>query len=125
MTTTNGDTGPIAIATGEMIAIPATWKPRKPTFGLQNHSTYLDKPNSSAVRSVKTATCQSRRSDETSLHQAALMCNNAPWFERIGTARQFAPAQVSVVPTTGRILAIHDARTMISTIVGTDIVQQQ
>jgi hypothetical protein len=50
---------------------------------------------------------QSRKSEETSLHQRAITFNNEVWYEKIGTARQFALAQPNVVHNMEHTSVIH------------------
>jgi hypothetical protein len=54
--------------------------------------------------SAKTAISQSKKSEEISLLQPALTFNNEPWFEKIGTARQFALVLPNVVRNMAHIL---------------------
>jgi hypothetical protein len=51
---------------------------------------------------------QSKKSEETSLHQLALTFNNnGLWYEKTGTARQFVLAQPNVVHNMEHIWVIH------------------
>jgi hypothetical protein len=85
-----------------MIALPDMLKHKKHMWDLllepgPKQLMVCEPPIWSDDLSAKTAISQSKRSEEISLLQPALTFNNEPWFEKIGTARQFALVLPNVV----------------------------
>jgi hypothetical protein len=109
------DTDLIVIGTEETIASLGTSRLKKPMSGTLrlrslNHLTMDERPKSSDDQFAKIVICQSRKSEEISHHQEQdLTSSLEPWFEMIGTARQFVLAQPNVVMEP--YMQTHDAHT--------------
>tara|TARA_R110002060_G_scaffold18719_5_gene25673 strand:- start:1988 stop:2329 length:342 start_codon:yes stop_codon:yes gene_type:complete len=107
--------GPTAIVIQEMSVSHDMSKHKKLTFAHLSLSptlhTQFAPPMLFAAQPVKIAICQSKRLEGTFLHPVRALTPSVPWYEMIGTARQFDLAQPNVVHITEEHISILDDRT--------------